>query len=397
MAQVLKVQRLEQTIRVFHASLFKRGLGWEYAETNKRDLRLDFLRGFAVLMMVVDHFGGSSWLYLITGGNTFFTSGAEAFVFISGLVTGLVYGAIALKEGLKAAQIKALRRALTLYKLNLVLTVLFAAFSLHFELPWAKDVQIDNPLRFVLDVIMLRQTMYLTDIPLLNSFLMLLTPVALWLLYKKRTCWLVAGSGMLWMAFHLFTNQMQFPWPIAGNTTFHLAAWQLLFFLAMAVGYHCTRLTEKLNQIPRRPYFVLAGVLLIGLVQFHASNGTMLSQIIPDVDKTDWMTTFFQKSTLAPGRLIASFIVFQFAYLAATLFWKPLSTNLGWIFVPLGQNSLYCYSMHVIVIGLYFALIPHLPINIPAMGTLNTGLQLLVMFLIWSMIRKQFMFGIIPR
>ncbi|MBI5464744.1 MAG: septum formation initiator family protein, partial [Ignavibacteriales bacterium] len=52
--------------------------------------------------------GGASWLYLITGGNTFFVSAAEAFIFISGLVVGMVYGGIALKQGLGAAQIKAL-------------------------------------------------------------------------------------------------------------------------------------------------------------------------------------------------------------------------------------------------------------------------------------------------
>src|SRR5574342_986285 len=81
---------------------------WSYASRDKRDLRVDLLRGFAVFMMVVDHFGGSSWLYLITGGNAFFTSGAEAFVFISGLVVGMVYGAIALRDGLRSATVQAL-------------------------------------------------------------------------------------------------------------------------------------------------------------------------------------------------------------------------------------------------------------------------------------------------
>ena len=97
-------------------------LDWSYVALDKRDLRLDLLRGFAVLVMVVDHFGGSSWLYLITGGNGFFVSGAEAFIFISGLVVGMVYGGIALKAGLRAAQTKALQRAWTLYKLTVVLS-----------------------------------------------------------------------------------------------------------------------------------------------------------------------------------------------------------------------------------------------------------------------------------
>ncbi len=113
-------------------------MDWAYPAADKRDLRLDLLRGFAVVVMVVDHVGGSSWLYLITGGNAFFVSGAEAFIFISGLVVGMVYGAMALKQGIWVAQKKALERAWTLYRLTVVLTLLFAAFSLYGGLEWAQ-------------------------------------------------------------------------------------------------------------------------------------------------------------------------------------------------------------------------------------------------------------------
>ena len=36
---------------------------------DRRDPRLDLLRGFCVFAMIVDHVGGSSWLYALTGGN----------------------------------------------------------------------------------------------------------------------------------------------------------------------------------------------------------------------------------------------------------------------------------------------------------------------------------------
>jgi hypothetical protein len=50
-------------------------------------LRLDLLRGFAVIAMVADHIGGGhSWLYVMTGGDRFFVSAAEVFVGISGRV-----------------------------------------------------------------------------------------------------------------------------------------------------------------------------------------------------------------------------------------------------------------------------------------------------------------------
>ena len=57
-----------------------------------RDPRLDLLRGFCVFAMIVDHIGGSSWLYALTGGNRGPITAAEGFVFLSGLVLGTLYG-----------------------------------------------------------------------------------------------------------------------------------------------------------------------------------------------------------------------------------------------------------------------------------------------------------------
>ena len=45
-----------------------------------RDPRLDLLRGFCVVAMIVDHVGGASWLYALTGGNTGPVTAAEGFV-----------------------------------------------------------------------------------------------------------------------------------------------------------------------------------------------------------------------------------------------------------------------------------------------------------------------------
>ncbi len=100
------------------ARVTERFADWRYAG-GKRDLRLDLLRGFAVFAMVADHLGGDpSWLYNVTGGNHFLFSAAEGFVFISGLVMGIVYAGIIAKKGVGEASWKALQRAVTLYLLT---------------------------------------------------------------------------------------------------------------------------------------------------------------------------------------------------------------------------------------------------------------------------------------
>ena len=100
---------------------------------------------------------------------------------------------------------------------------------------------------------------------------------------------------------------------------------------------------------------------------------------------------------MGPGRLLATAITFQFAYLLTTYFWTPIKAVFGWMLTPLGSNSLYSYTMHVIVIGLFYMALPYLPGQITENGIINTSLQLAVLLLLWLMIRRQFAFDVIPR
>src|SRR5215471_1357784 len=107
-------------------SVLQRLRGLSYYSTvdfaSRRDLRVDLLRGFCIFAMVVDHFGGDSWLYAITGGNRFYVSAAEGFIFISGFIMGQAYRAKRDKSGLPAAMGEALKRARTLYLATVALT-----------------------------------------------------------------------------------------------------------------------------------------------------------------------------------------------------------------------------------------------------------------------------------
>jgi len=370
---------------------------WRYPSWEKRDMRLDLLRGFAVIVMVVDHFGGSSWLYLITGNNSFFTSGAEAFVLISGMVVGMVYGAIALRDGLRAAISKALNRTWTLYKLTVVLTIGFAVISEILDLPWAKGYVIGNPIEFVFKVIILQQTYYLADIPLMYTILMAMSPIGLWLLVKHHTKLLLLGSFLVWIGFQIFNANDIVILPIVGNTTFHPAAWQLIFFWAMAAGFHREILWNFFRRVPRWTLFLISTALFLALLHLYTTDLKTLAQMYPGVDMKAISEELFNKSTVAPGRIIATVIVFQFAYLLLSRFWAPIHAVFGWLLAPLGQNSLYSYTMHVVIIGGFYILLPYLPGNLTSRGLVNTSLQLGVLLTLWWLIRRQFGFDVVPR
>lgn len=386
----------QQTLEVYprQAALPRTSIAdWAYRETAKRDLRLDLLRGLAVVVMIVDHVSKGSWLYFITGGNAFWVSAAEGFVFISGVVAGMVYGAVAHRDGLKAAVIKLLRRAWTLYTLTVGLSFIFIPFSINFQLPWAKGMSLGNPILFGWNVITLHYGFYLTDVPILYTLLLLAAPLALVLLYHGRTGWVLVGSAALWIAFQYSPKQFELPWSISGYY-FHLAAWQLLFFVGMTLGYHREALARKLRRIPRWLYFFVSVVLMFELVIAYVIGGGTFGLINAGVAGPAWMETIFSKTSLTFGRLVADVIAFQFAFLIVTLMWKPIQMGMSWLLVPLGQNSLYSYTMHVLLVGVVGFLVPA---QLTTIWSVNMILQLLVILLIWGMTRLRFLFGIVPR
>ncbi|TMC60622.1 MAG: hypothetical protein E6J26_01415 [Chloroflexi bacterium] len=371
---------------------------WAYKVPGARDLRLDWLRGYATMAMVVDHLGSSSYLHVITGGNNFFVSAAEGFVFISGMIVGVVYGDTARKEGLNSAARKALLRAWTLYKLTVVLTIAFVALVLRENLPWSSWLDPTDPTQFLLGVITLRRTFVFVDIPLMYTFLMLLAPAGLLLLRAGRTWLLLVCSWAIWFGYQLSPIQQAIPTVVEGNWIFKLPAWQLLFFNAMALGYGRHDLARRLQALrPTTRYLYFAGVasLLALLILLFVQQEQILAYVLPEEQSKALVSALFDKSSLAPGRLFAALVVFQFSYMAVTYFWAPLS-RLGWL-VPMGQNSLYAYTMHVAFLVMFYALIPYLAFYSAFEITVNTVGQLLALAAIYVMIQKKFLFNIVPR
>jgi hypothetical protein len=104
----------------------------------KRMVELDVLRGFLLLMMVVNH--SPSPLRQLTDQPIGFFSTAEAFVFISALLAGLIFQKRREKLGFAAARAATLQRALRIYRAHLItLFVVFAVGSLF--LAWVPGIR----------------------------------------------------------------------------------------------------------------------------------------------------------------------------------------------------------------------------------------------------------------
>ena len=353
-----------------------------YLPSGRRDLRLDLLRGLAVFAMIVDHVGGaSSWLYPLTGGNRFFVSAAEAFVFIAGLTFGIVYSGIIVKQGIAAAMVKALKRSWSLYLLTLALTFSFAAVSLALRLPWAPALSLETLPAWTLGVVTLHQTYLYTDIPLLYAVLIFAAAPLLVALANGQTRFVVAGSWLVWALWQVTPEHAQVPWAIKDNTIFNIAAWQLLFVNGLAIGFHRRALERRLARLSPAVVLAVTGTLFAGLVALWFTQERPGGLVGPGSFLSEQL---HGKADVRLGRVAAFALFFAFAYSLVTVAWTPLERGLGWLPLPLGQNALTAYTLHIFVTALLAKLLPTWTAGRTA-GE-NAAIQLVGVALIWGII-----------
>ncbi|MBV9581600.1 MAG: OpgC domain-containing protein [Chloroflexi bacterium] len=370
-----------------------------------RDLRIDFLRGLFVLAMVIDHVAGPSWLYAITGGNRFYTSAAEGFIFVSGLVGGRAYTRAIERAGLNAGLVRILKRAGQLYLLAIVLTLAFAAGSEIFHLPWAFGWNLHDSVGFVVGVLTLHRTYYLVDV-LAFYVLVLLAASVVFVPLTNGLSWAVLGaSWLLWLTYQVFPELAGTPWPIVGNNLFTFSAWQVLFFTGLVIGYEWERwqlgkgssrvvgaiggrMTDKLRT---RLIRCLAVVLAIGIL-LYVFQGQVLGWIFraapdPALAQATLTTSVFGKSELRLGRLVAFAVVFVLLFLVTTTWWRQIRYWSGWLFLPLGQNALYAYAAHVVVVFAVAYGVQRFSVDnaLPAAG--NAVVQIASVLLIWGLVQ----------
>jgi hypothetical protein len=366
---------------------------------DKRDLRVDLLRGFCIFSMVVDHFGGDSWLYAITGGNRFYVSAAEGFIFISGFIWGQAYRAKRDRSGLQSAMADALRRARTLYLATIALTLIFSALYLYTDVAlWTgRDfgLGIDSWQEITVAALTLHYTYHGTDILAMYTLLLVIAPLVLLLLTVGEWWLVLVPSWLLWLAYQVYPEEAAVPWYIRHGENFPLAAWQVLFVTGQVLGFYRGALTAWLQRFRRMRVVLLAlGVAVtLGLISlaWGADNGFF------DIDPNVLDESFF-KVPLRPARIVAFSSVAIVAYTSATYLWVPLRRVLGWLMLPLGQAALYCYIVHFFLIVLVYNLAPaltSLPGEPPA-EVITPLLQIAVVLLLWALVRRRVLWGIVP-
>jgi len=396
-----------------------------YADPGRRDLRIDTMRGLAIVFVVVDHVGLVSAFQTITQEGIGVVSGAELFVLLSGVVLGLVH-----RPALEAGRVREVagrttRRAGKLYLTALAVVVVVLLLT---RIPGVDGTAVttftdegtgaagagaagavydlyagsDRLLAFppsvpaLLDLLLLRVGPWQFNIMGLYVVLLAVSPLILLLLVRRLWPVALGISVALHVVGAVAPTRLL---PSQFEDSFPLLSWQLLFVVGMVVGYHRERVVAWWSSRAGRILLPACALLATAFALFAWSNPYLADPLdvrltlLPDATYQQLYDAGFARTRLAPGRLLDVLLVVVVGYAALTAFWRPIHRALGWFLVPLGQATLYVFVMHVLLV-LVVANIPGLASAGVLVGTLA---YVVILGLLWVMVRTRFLFRLVPR
>lgn len=393
---------------------------WSYVdEGSMRDLRIDFMRGFVFLLLFTTHFDYFSWFSLIGWERVGVVSSAETFILLAGVVTGIVYGKKFRSGGLSAIINKLFTRAWTLYKIALLVSASIALLHL---IPGLNTQAVtnfidDNGQAFPLYpspdkgfiyslayIIFLKAGPHQFQIIGLYMVLFLITPIIFWSIQEGKVRTLLFLSWLSYICNYLIPESEPGTAEIRltgaeFEFAFPLLAWQLLFVHGVVVGYYRKEVIEFFSSAIGRMLIAVCIALTILFIFFTLNHPlekipswAKFSVILPETFDW-WYQHFFLKYNIGPGRLVNNFVLIVTVYSLLTVAWKPICFSLGWLFIPLGQESLYVFFVHVYLI----LLIENT--SLPKINNvwISTLIHFSLLLACWVMVKKRFLFRWIPR
>jgi hypothetical protein len=390
---------------------------WAYsAVAGDRDLRIDFLRGVVMFILVIVHFELFSIYNFLAWERVGVISGAEGFVILSGCVIGMIYRRRIEEKGFKDASWKLFDRATLLYRVNVCVSVSVFLLSL---LPWIDMRAVmtftdrgsgtvyqlypeagTNAQTWLARILTLRGGPHQIQILGLYVCLLALSPFALFLLRQGRWRLLLCLS---WL-FYLFNwAYPQMPTGAQFEYAFPLLTWQLLFLHGLALGYNREGVFSFMSSRSGRP-LLIGCCVLFGAFLFFAQNTpnplippyARLSLIPPAVFNTLY-DPYFLKNTLGPLRVVNDAVALVASLTFLTLLWRPIERVFGGFFIPLGQASLYVFIVHVYVLALVSNLAPlHLTTDHRDLWV-NTLVHTAALAILWLLVRYKVFYRWIPR
>jgi len=300
-----------------------------------RIITLDLLRGYFLWVILIDHISRFPAIFeIFTGQGLLWASAADGFFIESGVLVGFLRGREVRADNFKLAWKRLWLRALVLYGWSVGLTLLFTLLAI--LLPGQPGIKPGaatdlSTLELIWKSLTFQYSYGWTDFLPYYTVYMVVAPLALWLMAKKQA-WLAILISLV-------------AWYFRGHNPF--LAWQALFFVGLTGGYYFSDWQNWWNGLSRsiqRQLCWLTGGLALMILAVNLWIKHLYGY------EGGWLTTWFDKWTVAPAHFVVALIWFAGLYLVMRAFESRLAKVFGWLLLPVGRNSLATYIFQSFVL-----------------------------------------------
>lgn len=343
-----------------------------------RLLALDYLRGFFIVVIIIDHLWRWPNIFeYISGRGELWASAAEGFVIISGLLIGYIRGYKNRQQPLLEVSKKLIKRGILLYVWMFITTTVLVALSWYASykgnlayIPYSNyDWQ-----SLIIGMLRLDYVHSLTHFLYLYAIFLVLSPIVVWL-FRKSLAWVVAaGSLGIWFAgYALSIEWMQ---------------WQALFFLPSIAGFYLEDLRRFYNHFSQKT----RNLLVYSVIAFTAITVVISASIILPTTPGTYIETIFMREPLTPARLLMAFIWFIGLFSLFEINQRRIQKYFGWLLLPFGTKSLTAYILHALPLmacSLFFANLDNI--------WMNSFMTVVCVLTTWAILKIPHINRIIPR
>lgn len=296
---------------------------------------LDYLRGFFILVIIVDHLWRWPNIFqFISGRGELWASAAEGFVAISGLLVGYVRGRKSAGKPLVEVSKKLISRGIMLYVWMLITSLVLVAAS--WLLVFKGDIAyIPYPIgdwsAVLSGILHLDYVHTLTHFLYLYAIFLVASPLAI-LALRKQLWWLI---GVISVAV----------WGVGWYFQIEWMQWQIIFFIPVIIGWYLENIVLFFRKISALKRFLICAPIVLTTVVTMIISAAIILPNSPGV----YIETFFTKDpAFSIWRVILSFIWISGLYILFTLALPFLKKWFGWLLRVLGERSLTAYIVHII-------------------------------------------------
>lgn len=317
--------------------------------SSKRIEALDYLRGYFIVVIIIDHLERwPSLLSIFTGKGLLWSNASDGFIITAGLLVGYIRGYKARNAPFKDVAKKLLVRSFWLYIWSVLATVLLFCFSSMLPIP-------DNVPRYdftagslwdlVQEAILLSYIHPWVYFLHLYTIYLLLSIGAIWLL-RRNLWWIIIAAIISAITYSSF---------LSSEWIERLP----LFFIPVVIGYYLEPMRLFISNLSsyRLQFIKIVILSLFSATMLLSITFVFLPQIYPE-SLVQFTQSLFSRNPINGIVIIVAAIWYLALFIIFQKITPFLKKYLAWLLLPFSTGSFSAYTVHSIPLIILMTITP---------------------------------------